>query len=75
MEELDQTMVQQLVDESPRFRLLYEEHLLLEKELRNFDSRPYLSPDDEIERKKVQKMKLAGKDEMIRILRSKNTSQ
>lgn len=71
MEELDQAMVQQLVDENPRFRMLYEEHLLLEKELRNLDSRPYLSSDEEIERKKVQKLKLAGKDEMIRIVRGK----
>jgi uncharacterized protein YdcH (DUF465 family) len=70
MEDLDQATVQQLVDMNPRFRLLYEEHLLLEKELRNLDSRPYLSPDEEIERKKVQKMKLAGKDEMVRILRT-----
>jgi uncharacterized protein YdcH (DUF465 family) len=70
MEELDQALVQQLVDMNPRFRLLYEEHLLLEKELRNLDSRPYLSPDEEVERKKVQKMKLAGKDEMVRILKT-----
>lgn len=69
MEDLDQALVQQLVDKHPRFRLLYEEHLLLEKELRNLDSRPYLSADEEIERKKVQKLKLAGKDEMVRILR------
>lgn len=69
MEDLDQALVLQLVDHNPRFRLLYEEHLLLEKELRNLDSRPYLSPDEEVERKKVQKLKLAGKDEMVRILR------
>jgi uncharacterized protein YdcH (DUF465 family) len=69
MEEIDQTVVQQLVDQNPRFRMLYEEHLLLEKELRNLDSRPYLTPEEEVERKKVQKLKLAGKDEMARILR------
>ncbi len=70
MEELDQSRVRQLVDENPRFRLLYEEHLLLEKELLSFDSRPYLSADDELVRKKIQKLKLAGKDEMVRMLKS-----
>ena len=70
MEELDQAMVRQLVDGNPRFRMLYEEHLLLEKELQSLDSRPYLTADEEVERKKVQKLKLAGKDEMVRILRS-----
>ncbi|MFA5516963.1 MAG: DUF465 domain-containing protein [Desulfuromonadales bacterium] len=69
MEELDQATVQQLVDENPRFRMLYEEHLLLEKELHSLDSRAYLSAEEEVERKKVQKLKLAGKDEMVRILK------
>ena len=70
MEELDQSRVRQLVDENPRFRMLYEEHLLLEKELLSLDSRPYLSADDELERRKIQKLKLAGKDEMVRMLKS-----
>lgn len=70
MDDLDQTLVQQMFDSNPRFRLLYEEHLLLEKELQNLDSRPYLTPEEEVERKKVQKLKLAGKDEMVRILRA-----
>ncbi len=71
MEEKDQThqnLVQQLFDANPRFRLLYEEHSLLEKELKKLDQKPYLTPDEEMERKKVQKLKLAGKDEMERIL-------
>ncbi len=70
MEELDQVKVQQLADKNPRFRMLYEEHLLLEKELQNLDSRPFLTAEEEVERKKVQKLKLAGKDEMVRILKT-----
>ncbi len=69
MDELEQGTVQHLVDENPRFRMLYEEHLLLEKELQSLDSRPYLTAEEEVERKKVQKLKLAGKDEMVRILK------
>lgn len=71
MEEKEQAnhqLVQQLFDENPRFRLLYEEHRLLEKELQKLDQKPYLTPDEEIERKKVQKLKLAGKDEMTRMM-------
>jgi len=71
MEEMDlsnQDLVQQLFDVNPRFRLLYEEHELLEKELKKLDQKTYLTPDEELERKKVQKLKLAGKDEMTRIL-------
>ncbi|MEJ2201761.1 MAG: YdcH family protein [Desulfuromonadaceae bacterium] len=73
MEERDtvqQEVVQRLFDGNPRFRRLYEEHHLLEKELKKLDQKPYLTPDEEIERKKVQKLKLAGKDEMTRIMMS-----
>jgi len=68
MEEKDQTLVQELFDNNPRFRLLYEEHRLLEKELSQFEDRPFLTPEEELEKKNIQKLKLAGKDEMERIM-------
>ena len=68
MEEKDQTLVQELFDRNPRFRLLYEEHRLLEKELLQFEDRPFLSPEEEREKKNIQKLKLAGKDEMEQII-------
>jgi hypothetical protein len=33
------------------------------------DDRTYLTPEEDLERKKIQKLKLAGKDEMEAILR------
>jgi uncharacterized protein YdcH (DUF465 family) len=48
--------------------MLYEEHLLLEKELRKFEQKTFLTPEEEVEKKKIQKLKLAGKDEMEIIL-------
>ena len=68
MEEKDQTLVQALFDSNPRFRLLYEEHRLLEKELASYDDRPFLNPEEEREKKNMQKLKLAGKDEMEQII-------
>lgn len=70
MEQYDQTLVQQLFDQNPRFRMLYEEHLLLEKELNQINQKSFLSAEEEVEKKKIQKLKLAGRDEMERILRS-----
>jgi uncharacterized protein len=49
--------------------LLYEEHVLFEKQLRALDDRVYLSPEEEMDRRRMQKLKLAGKDEMEHILR------
>lgn len=68
MEERDQDLVRELWDNNSRFRKLYEEHQLLEKELDNLSEKSYLSPEEEIEKKKMQKLKLSGKDEMEQIL-------
>ncbi|ABA89153.1 hypothetical protein Pcar_1912 [Syntrophotalea carbinolica DSM 2380] len=70
MEEQDLGLIQHLCDASPRYRRLYEEHVLLERELVVLDQQQHLSPEEEFQRKKVQKLKLAGKDEMEQILRS-----
>ena len=69
MEQNDQTLIQKLCEENPRFRLLYEEHVLFEKQLRAMDDRVYLTPEEEMDRRRMQKLKLAGKDEMEMILR------
>ncbi|MBW2688431.1 MAG: DUF465 domain-containing protein [Deltaproteobacteria bacterium] len=69
MVEKDQDLIQRLSEENPRFRKLHEEHILFEKKLREYDEKTYLSEEEDLERKKVQKLKLAGKDEMESMLR------
>jgi uncharacterized protein YdcH (DUF465 family) len=73
MEEMDMELVEQLVSENARFRMLFEEHQLLERELDEFERKKFLSPEEEFERKKIQKIKLAGKDEMRRILQDRHS--
>lgn len=68
--DIDQTLLQNLTETNPRFRMLYEEHNLFEKQLSEYDKKGYLSPQEEIEKNKVKKMKLVGKDEMEKILQS-----
>jgi hypothetical protein len=68
MDEKTQALVQQLIEGNPRFRKLYEEHTFFEKELERFKHKRFLMPEEEIEKKKLQKLKLAGRDEMERIL-------
>lgn len=70
MAKQDQAMVEKLCNENPRFRKLYEEHQIFKKQLAELDQKPLLSADEEIERKKIQKLKLVGKDEMEVILRT-----
>lgn len=68
MEERDQDLVRGLWDSNPRFRKLFEEHQLLDKELNTLSDKSFLSPEEELEKKKMQKLKLASKDEMEQIL-------
>lgn len=68
--DIDQNLLQNLIDNNPRFRMLYENHTLLEKQLHEFEKRPFLSADEEIEKNKVKKLKLIGKDEMETIVQS-----
>ncbi len=66
--DIDQNVLQDLLNTNPRFRMLYEEHSLFEKRLAEYDKKGFLSPQEEVEIATVKKMKLAGKDEMERIL-------
>ncbi len=59
-----------LVSKDPEFRALVEEHRLLDEKLKELDRKVYLLPEEEIERKRLQKLKLARKDKIARILNS-----
>ena len=69
MAENNMELIQRLSEENPRFRKLHEEHLLFEKQLQEMEERTYLTPEEDLERKKIKKLKLAGKEEMEDILR------
>ena len=71
MQQYDESLVKQLFEENPRFRRLYEEHQILERDLERLAAKDYLSTEDALEKKRVQKLKLAGKDEMEHIYRKK----
>jgi uncharacterized protein YdcH (DUF465 family) len=47
---------------------LWSEHQNLESRLEELDGRLHLTPEEELERKQVQKLKLAGKDRIAGIL-------
>jgi len=54
----------------PEFKTLVEEHRSLDEKLKELDKKAYLLPDEEIERKRLQKLKLALKDKIAQILNS-----
>ncbi|HEY5996016.1 MAG TPA: YdcH family protein [Candidatus Deferrimicrobiaceae bacterium] len=57
-----------LIVDDPELRALVEEHRVLDETLHELDKKVYLLPDEEVERKRLQKLKLAKKDKIAEIL-------
>jgi hypothetical protein len=68
MEAKDEQLILSLVDRDPELKRYYEEHVDLEKQLAQMNHRGFLNPQEEVERKRLQKVKLAGKDRIMEIL-------
>jgi len=62
-------VINNLRTESEEFNKIEEEHKRLELSLAVIDKKKHLTPDDEIERKKIQKQKLQIKDQMAQLVR------
>jgi uncharacterized protein YdcH (DUF465 family) len=46
--DISQEDITQLAADDPHFRMLYEQHQIFEKQLKNFDDSVYVSADDEL---------------------------
>jgi uncharacterized protein YdcH (DUF465 family) len=68
MEKKDEELIQSLLEREPDLRRYWEEHVDLERQLSTFQQKHYLSPEEEVEKKRLQKLKLAGKDKIMEIL-------
>jgi uncharacterized protein YdcH (DUF465 family) len=68
MEVREEQVIASLLDKDPELKKYYEEHQELEKKLAEFQHKNHLSPDEEVEKKKLQKLKLVGKDKIMEIL-------
>jgi uncharacterized protein len=68
MERSDQELIDHLMDRDPELKKYVEEHRDYEKLLEEFNRRPYLTAAETMERKRLQKLKLAGRDRIEQIL-------
>ena len=65
----EEEIVEVLKKENSEFKKLTEEHRDLEELLAKIDSKRFLTPEEELERKKIQKQKLLKKDKMAALIR------
>lgn len=68
MENYEESAIVSLLDKDPELRKYYDEHQLLEKQLAELHRKGHLTATEEIEMKRIQKLKLAGKDKMMELL-------
>ncbi len=68
MERREEELIRQHLDRDPQLRALYEEHQELKRKLETLRTKPYLTTDEEMEEKRIRKLKLASKDRMMAIL-------
>lgn len=74
MEKKDEELVKTLVDRDEELKRYYDEHVELERQLNEYNRRLYLTPEQDFEKKELQKRKLQGKDRIMEILQ-KHRSQ
>jgi len=68
MELKEEHAIVSLLDKDPELKKFYDEHRDFEKKLSEFQNKHHLTPDEEVEMKRIQKLKLIGKDRMMEIL-------
>ena len=68
MEESDKKLIEKVIGQDKELERYVKEHISFEKKLDEYTKRPYLTPEEELERKKIQKLKLAGRDKLEEIL-------
>jgi uncharacterized protein YdcH (DUF465 family) len=69
MEETDLQLIRKLIPKDKDLKGLWDEHQGYEEKLEQLNKRRYLSTEEEIRRKEIQKLKLQGKDKIEEILR------
>jgi hypothetical protein len=68
MEKRDQELIQRYISSDPELKRYMSEHEEYERKLDELNRRLYLTPEEEVQKKKIQKLKLAGRDRIEAIL-------
>ena len=68
MEKRDLDLIQKFISGDPELKRRIDEHEEYERKLAELNRRLHLTPEEEVERKRIQKLKLAGRDRIEAIL-------
>jgi uncharacterized protein YdcH (DUF465 family) len=68
MELREEVLIRSLMETDTELRHHYEEHVELKRQSEELKLKPHLTEEEELELKRIQKQKLAGKDRIMEIL-------
>jgi hypothetical protein len=68
MEKNEKNLIAQYIDQDDELRKYVEEHRRFKEILEDMNKKVYLTPEEEIEKKTLQKKKLIGKEKIYEIL-------
>ena len=71
---VEEDLVEKICRENKEFKKLWENHYELKEKIQEFERMKHLTPEEELERKKLKKIKLKEKDlimQMVSEYRSK----
>jgi len=68
MEQYDLELIAKYRDQDEELKALWEEHVGFEKRIGKFSSKPFLTPEEDLDFKELKKLKLAGKTKIQELL-------
>lgn len=68
MEEAVEVLIKKYIDRDEELRKYVKDHEKIEADLEQYNKRIYLTAEEEVERKNLQKRKLQGKEQIYKIL-------
>ena len=68
MEKADAELVARWIEKDPELKRRVEDHEEYEQQLEEFNRRAYLTAEETVERRRIQKLKLAGRDRIEQLL-------
>ena len=68
MEKRELELLEKLAVTHPDVKSLWGEHILFNKQLEKFESKAYLTPDEQTQVRQIKKQKLEGKTKLVALL-------
>lgn len=69
MEKKDRILIEKHIEQDEELKKHVLEHRLFEKQLEELEGKHFLTADEELQQKRIKKLKLAGRDKIESILK------